>query len=167
MNPIPTNERLTNSFEMLIEGVRLEHVRDFLVHSLYYLVDCLLPRLLLVSFRIDCIEKVSQRFLHHLSEYLWKLCIIGSSGCCRRSIRDEWFWLLVALFCFINHSSLFYEKERIQLIDWIPLPRLSEQTRGAGPETSLRIRARESLESSSDSASGTENRRRTMFDPSF
>lgn len=100
----------TSSLEMLIEGVCLEHFRNFLIHSLYYLVDCLLPRLLLVSFRVDCIEKVSQRFLDHLSEYLRELMerkrVGYCCGLCLWGERVSSIRFRVGLLCFINHSRV-------------------------------------------------------------
>lgn len=65
---------------MLVKGGRLERLGHFLVEAGDYFVDCLLPRLLLVSLVIDCIEKVPQRFFDHLSEDLWELVVGGRGG---------------------------------------------------------------------------------------
>lgn len=68
------------SFQVLIEGVCLEQLGHLLVEPRNQLIDGLLPRLLLVALVVDCIKEVSERFLDHLPEHLWKLfgvCVCG------------------------------------------------------------------------------------------
>lgn len=83
---LPIEELLWSTFEKLIERGRLEWFGHFLVETGNYLVDCLLPRLFLVSLVIDCIKEVSQSFLNHVSENIGKLPVIVADclGFCLR-----------------------------------------------------------------------------------
>lgn len=55
---------------------RLEQFRHFAIEPRDYLVNGLFPRLFRVALLVNCLEKVSQRFLDNLAKFLGKLIVV-------------------------------------------------------------------------------------------